>query len=175
VKRPPEIPPPGSGNDDDDDPPKNNNDNNYADFGPLDLNPAIKGAGGPADVPQLELTDQVSDMLNGFSIDYSEDDVELSSFSGFDAIAGGDDDGFRDALAAGTINTDEEDGFDDILNGVGINGIEGGEAEPVGGDDEVDAMMGGFGGADPVLGGDYEDSFGSAEPAEPPPVEDDDG
>jgi hypothetical protein len=56
--------------------------------------------------------------------------------------------------------------------GFGISGIDGGEAEPVGGDDEVDAMMGGFGGADPVLGGDYEDSSVSAEPA---PVAEDDG
>lgn len=186
MKRPPEIPPPGSGKDNNNDPPKDGNNDKGADFGPPDLDPSVPNdPGGPAELPPYTITDQVgdmlkdfqlvdgvSDMLSGFSIDDSEDD-ELSNFSGFDPIAGGDDDGFRAALAAGSLDdTEQQDGFDAILTGFGISGIDGGEAEPVGGDDEVDTMMGGFGGADPVLGGDYEDSSVSAEPA---PVAEDDG
>ena len=219
---PPEVLPPGSGEGNDGSP--GGGQGGGANFGPPDLNPAVKNdPGGPADLPPMDLGDQiqdqindmlngveigdgVSDMLNGVSIndDSDETDEMLGGLNDFDAILGGDDDGFRAALAAGTIDdgtdqddTDQDGGADSMLAGFGIDGIAGGEAAETGDqDDELDDMMGGFGGADAILGGDQDQNTASeaaapaedgsytenqsdetaAEPAEPPPPEtDDDG
>jgi len=128
----------------------------------------------------FELEDGTSQMLEGFSLNDDSDEADeielLSSFGGFDAIGGGDDDGFRDALASGVLDADSGQGdeVNAMLAGFGVTGTDGGEAaENSAGfeqDDEVDAMLGGF--SDD--GGGYAPDSG-VEPVESPPEDSDGG